>query len=101
MGTLRSIIREFITEEMMSQAVVKRDDDGQLVIRKVINYHKPSTRFKTKDTVDAEVAPSGDVVVDDVEVWVPEVEPPASVIKRRKRRHRQVRVSGHRRAKQA
>lgn len=99
MSTLRSIIREFIIEQMMSEAVIKRDDAGQLVIRKVINYHKPTTRFHAKDVVDAEVQPSGDVTVNDVETWKPDLDTPAQKVYRRKRRHLQVRKVGMKKAK--
>src|SRR5690348_561211 len=97
MGTLRSVIREYI-EEVMAEAVIKRDDHGRLVIRKVMNYHKPATRFHQKDVVDAEVMPSGDVVVDDVEVWTPELDKPENRIERRKRRHKQLRAGKPRKA---
>ncbi len=97
MGSLRSVIREFI-EEVIAEAVIKRDDQGRLVIRKVMNYHKPSTRFHQKDVVDAEVMPSGEVVVDDVETWQPELDPPADRIERRKRRHKQLRAGKPRKA---
>ncbi len=83
----------------MTEAVIKRDDVGQLVIRKVINYHKPTTRFHAKDVVDADVMPSGDVVVNDVESWKPELELPAEKVHKRKRRHRQLRISGMKKAK--
>lgn len=91
MSSLRAIIREFVEEHMATEAVVKRDETGQLVIRKVIDYHKPATRFRSKDVVDAEVVPSGDVVVNDVEVWEPELSAPADRAKRRARRHKALR----------
>lgn len=92
MSSLRTIIREFVEEQLASEAVIKRDETGQMVIRKVIDYHKPTTRFHPKDVVDAEVVPSGDVVVNDVEVWEPELDLPANRAKRRARRHKSLRV---------
>ncbi len=99
MSTLRAIIREFIIEQLTTEAVIKRDDVGQLVIRKVINYHKPTTRFHAKDVVDADVTPAGDVVVNDVETWKPELDTSSEKVHRRKRRHRQLRVAGLKKAK--
>lgn len=73
---IRRLIREFVEEELTTQSVVKYDDDlGDRVIRKLVKYHKPNSRYGLDDTVDAEVLPDGELDVDGVERWFPELEP--------------------------
>lgn len=69
-----ALLKRFIKEHIdLTQAVVKTDDDGDKVIRKLVKFKKNSTRFRFEDKVDAEVDPeTGNLVVDDVESWIPD-----------------------------
>ena len=41
---LIQLIREMVNEEMMTQSVVKKDNDGDVVIRKLVKFKKNATR---------------------------------------------------------
>lgn len=59
----------------MTQAVIKTDDDNDIVIRKLVKFKKNATRFRVGDNVDAEIDPkTGNVIVDDVETWFPDLD---------------------------
>lgn len=70
------LLREFIHELCnMNQSVVKKDDDGDVVIRKLVKFRKNTTRYHYNDNVDAELDPTTlDLVVNDAEVWHPDVD---------------------------
>lgn len=71
---LIELIREMVNEEMMTQSVVKKDNDGDIVIRKLIKFKKNSTRYRPGDNVDAEINPTTmNIKVDDAETWVPDI----------------------------
>jgi len=71
---LIQLIREMVNEEMMTQSVVKKDNDGDVVIRKLVKFKKNATRYRVGDNVDAEIDPNTmNIKVDDAETWVPDI----------------------------
>lgn len=70
------LLKEYITEVMMSQNIIRKDPEGtgQLVIRKLVTFKKPSSRFSPGDDVDTELDAHGNVYVDDIEKWKPDYE---------------------------
>ena len=70
------LLREYIAEVMMSQNIVRKDPEGtgQLIIRKLVTFKKPASRFSPGDDVDTELDPQGIVMVDDIEKWEPDYE---------------------------
>jgi hypothetical protein len=76
---LKQCILEYI-EAMggaLDQSIIRRDDDdGKPVIRKLVTFKKRDTRYPTGDNVRADLnTRDGDlaIVVDDTEVWDPEI----------------------------
>ena len=85
------LLKRYINEVMMNQNIIKKDPAGtsQLVIRKLVTFKKPTSRFGIGDDVDTELTPQGDVIVDDLEKWEPVIEPDKPVTKpHHRRRHR-------------
>lgn len=74
-----ALLKRFITEVVMTQNVVRKDPagTGQLVIRKLVPFKKPASRFKPGTDVDADFDKDGNIVVDDMETWEPDYEHPA------------------------
>jgi hypothetical protein len=70
------LLKEYIAEVMMSQNIVRKDPEGtgQLIVRKLVTFKKPASRFSPGDDVDTELDPQGVVVVDDIEKWTPDYE---------------------------
>lgn len=70
------LLKEYITEVMMSQNIIRKDPEGtgQLVIRKLVTFKKPSSQFSPGDDVDTELDAHGNVYVDDIEKWEPDYE---------------------------
>lgn len=58
----------------MNQNIVRKDPEGsgRLVIRKLVTYEKPASRFAPGEDVDTELQPDGSVKVDDLETWKPD-----------------------------
>lgn len=71
-----ALLKEYITEVMMTQNVIRKDPEGtgKLVIRKLVTFKKPASRFPIGQDVPTELTPDGDVVVDDLEKWEPDYE---------------------------
>lgn len=68
---LKQLIAEHI-DDMMNQSIIRKDDEGDLIIRKLVKFKKPTTRFSSEDNVDAELDSYGNVIVDDLETWKPD-----------------------------
>lgn len=68
------LLKEYIAEVMMSQNIIRKDPEGtgQLVVRKLVTFKKPASRFSPGDDVDTELDSNGNVVVDDIEKWQPD-----------------------------
>jgi hypothetical protein len=76
------LLKTYITEVLadldqgddLNQNIVRKDPEGsgKLIIRKLVTYTKPSSRFAPGDDVDAELNRDGTVKVDDLENWKPE-----------------------------
>jgi len=76
------LLKQYIMEVMsdleqgtdMNQNIVRKDPEGtgKLIIRKLVTYVKPSSRFAPGDDVDTELNPDGTVKVDDLETWKPQ-----------------------------
>lgn len=75
---LKQYIMEVVTDLAqsadMNQNIVRKDPEGtgKLIIRKLVTYTKPSSRFAPGDDVDTELNQDGTVKVNDLEVWKPE-----------------------------
>jgi hypothetical protein len=71
-----ALLKRYITEVMMSQNVIRKDPEGtgQLVIRKLVTFKKPASRFAPGEDVDTEFDSEGNAVVDDIEKWMPDFE---------------------------
>jgi hypothetical protein len=72
MSTPTSVLRQFIIECLVNESIIRRDDDGHLVIRKLVKFKKPETRFSAEDNVATDLTPQGNMVVDDMEKWKPD-----------------------------
>ena len=76
----------------MTQNVIRKDPkgSGNLVVKKLVTFMKPASRFSPGEEVPAELTPNGDIVVDDVERWTraKQVAAPTARNRRRKSRHR-------------
>ena len=74
---LRQYIHEVVTsleQGDLDQSLVKRDDlTGRPVIRKLITFKKRGSRFGVGDNVNTDVNKDGNIVVDDQEVWEPDM----------------------------
>lgn len=70
------LLKQYIMEVMtdLTQNIVHKDPEGsgKLIIRKLVTYTKPSSRFAPGDDVDTELNQDGSVKVDDLEIWKPE-----------------------------
>ena len=71
-----ALLRRYITEVLadMDQNIVRKDPagNGHLIIRKLVTYEKPASRFAPGDDVDTELKSDGSVKVDDLETWKPD-----------------------------
>ena len=72
MSTPSSVLKQFIIECLMDESIIRRDDSGQLVIRKLVKFTKPETRFTKDDNVATDLTDQGNMVVDDIEKWKPD-----------------------------
>lgn len=76
-----NLLRQYILEVVSSmeqgdldQSLVKKDDlTGKPVIRKLVTFRKPGSRFHVGDNVNTDVNKDGDIVVDDTEIWQPDL----------------------------
>ena len=70
------LLKQYIAEVMMTQNIVRKDPDGtgKLIIRKLVTFKKPSSRFSPGDDVDTAFDAQGNAVVDDIEKWEPDFE---------------------------
>jgi len=61
-------------EEPMTQNVIRKDPEGtgELIIRKLVTYTKPLTKYRPGEDVDSELTADGNVKVDDLETWHPD-----------------------------
>lgn len=61
---------------MMTQNIIRKDPDGSndLVIRKLVTFTTPSSRYRAGDDVDTALDSSGNAVIDDLETWKPDFE---------------------------
>lgn len=77
----------------MTQNVVRKDPEGSgsLVIRKLVTYEKPISRFVPGDDVDTELQPDGTVKIDDLETWRPDFS--KTSIKKPHRRKRRTKLA--------
>lgn len=84
-----TLLKQYISEVMMTQNIVRKDPEGSgnLIIRKLVTFEKPTSRFAPGDDVDTQISVDGTVKVDDLETWTPNFEK----TKRRPRRRRSVR----------
>ena len=82
-----TLLREYITEVMMDQNLVRKDPDGtgQKVIRKLVTFKRPGSMFGVGDDVDTELDKHGNIVVDDVEKWEPDYDVDKKINKGSKR----------------
>jgi hypothetical protein len=72
------LLKRYITEIVQSlgldQSLVKKDDtSGKPVIRKLVTFRKRGSRFHVGDNVNTDINTDGDIVVDDMEVWEPDL----------------------------
>lgn len=69
------LLKQYIKEVMdtMAQNIVRKDPEGsgKLIIRKLVTYTKPASRFAPGEDVDTALNPDGTVKVDDLETWEP------------------------------
>lgn len=69
------LLKQYIMEVMtdLAQNIVRKDPEGsgKLIIRKLVTYAKPASRFAPGEDVDTELNPDGTVKVDDLETWKP------------------------------
>lgn len=71
-----NLLKQYISEVMMSQNIIRKDPDGsgKLVIRKLVTFTKPASRFSPGDDVDTTLDSNGNAVIDDIEKWEPDFE---------------------------
>jgi hypothetical protein len=83
-----ALLKRYIAEVMMSQDVgtgegddmnqnvIRKDPDGtgKLVIRKLVTFKKPSSRYAPGEDVDTQLDSNGNAIVDDLEKWEPDYE---------------------------
>lgn len=69
-----ALLKRYIQEVMMDQNIIRKDPEGSgsLVIRKLVTFEKPASRFTPGEDVDTELLPDGSVKVDDLEKWKPD-----------------------------
>lgn len=71
---LKRYITEIVQSMDLDQSMVKRDDTtGKPVIRKLITFRKRRSRFHVGDNVNTDVNTDGDITVDDLETWEPDL----------------------------
>lgn len=92
MMSAEQLLKRYILEYMMAQNIVRKDPEGTggLVIRKLVTYEKPSSRFSPGDDVDTELNPDGTVTVDDLETWTPDFEKTIRKPRHRRRSRRRL-----------
>ena len=86
------LLKQYIAEVVMSQNIVRKDPEGsgKLIIRKLVTYTKPSSRFAPGDDVDTELNPDGTVKVDELENWKPAFDKTIRKPRRHKRARRRL-----------
>ena len=71
------LLRRYITEVVQSlgldQSLVKKDEHGKPVIRKLVTFKKRGTRFRKGDNLNTDINADGNLVVDDSEIWEPDL----------------------------
>ena len=69
-----ALLKEYITEVMMTQNVIRKDPEGtgQSIVRKLVTFKKSGSRFPLGTDVPTELTPDGNVVLDDKERWEPD-----------------------------
>jgi len=71
---LRRYIKETLETLDLDQSLVKKDDlSGKPIIRKLVTFRKPGTRFRVGDNLNTDVNNDGNIVVDDSEIWEPDL----------------------------
>lgn len=82
------LLKEYIVEMMMTQNIIRKDPDGsgKLVIRKLVTFTKPSSRYRPGDDVDTALDSKGNAIIDDLETWKPDYEKSKNTPTRRSRR---------------
>jgi hypothetical protein len=71
---LRRYIMEIVQSLDLDQSLVKKDDTtGKPIIRKLVTFRKPGTRFRVGDNLNTDVNNDGNIVVDDMETWEPDL----------------------------
>lgn len=87
-----ALLKRYIAEVMMTQNVVRKDPEGSgnLVIRKLVTYQKPASRFAPGEDVDTALQPDGTVKIDDLETWKPDFSKTIKKPNRRRRRSRRL-----------
>lgn len=69
------LLRQYIAEVVMDQSLVKKDGNtGKPIIRKLVTFRNPGSRYGTEDNVDTDFTGDGNIIVDDSEVWEPDFE---------------------------
>jgi hypothetical protein len=70
------LLRRYITEVVQSldldQSLVKKDEHGKPVIRKLVTFKKRGSRFHKGDNLNTDINTDGNLVVDDTEIWEPD-----------------------------
>ena len=72
----------------MTQNIIRKDPEGtgMLVVRKLVTYQKPASRFAPGEDVDTELQSDGSVKIDDLETWKPDFSKTIRKPTRKKRR---------------
>lgn len=87
-----ALLKQYIFEYMMAQNVIRKDPEGtgKLVIRKLVTFKNPASRFAPGEDVDTQLDDFGNVIVDDMEKWEPDYEKSARKPRRAKhgKKHR-------------
>lgn len=72
------LLKRYITEVLndIDQNIIRRDPDGsgQLVLRKLVTFKKPASRYAPGVDVDTALDSEGNALVDDLETWKPDFE---------------------------
>jgi len=69
---LRQFIKETLDSLDLDQSLVKKDEHGKPVIRKLVTFKKQGTRFHKGDNLNTDINTDGNLVVDDSEIWEPD-----------------------------
>lgn len=72
---LRLFIKEHLENLTTQNYVYKDEDDGKLMVKKMVPFKVQSSRFKVDDDVDIELLPDGTLEIDGIENWKPDFTP--------------------------